>query len=82
MKLQKILLLLFLACFTIGANAQSSADLKRKKDAINRELEQLQKNLNAAEKSKKLTLAQVNTLKTQIRLRQQKIEVVNSEIKN
>jgi septal ring factor EnvC (AmiA/AmiB activator) len=82
MKLHKIFLFLVLITFASQALAQSSSELKRKKEAIQREIELLQKNLNRAASSKKLTLGEINALNAKIGLMQSKITVINSEIKN
>ena len=82
MKLYKIFLFVFLLAFASQAMAQSSAELKRKKEAIQREIELLQKNLNQAASGKKLTLGQIRALNAKIGLMQNKISVINSEIKN
>ncbi|MFP5081220.1 murein hydrolase activator EnvC family protein [Pedobacter sp. JCM 36344] len=82
MKLFKLLLILLLIFFATGAIAQSSSELKRKKEALQREIDLLQKNANIAAKSKRLTLSQINSLNAKIRLMQSKIEVINSEMKN
>jgi septal ring factor EnvC (AmiA/AmiB activator) len=82
MKLQKLLFILFLSVLTLSAVAQTESQLRRKKEAIQREIEQLQKNLNKAASGKKLTIQQINTINAQIRLRQEKIGTINSEIKN
>lgn len=77
--------LLFFLCFlvwTSAAVAQSSAELKRKKEALQREIELLQKNATKAASNKRLTLSQINALNAKIRLMQNKIGVINSEIKN
>lgn len=82
MKLQKLLFILFLSVLTLSAVAQTESQLRRKKEAIQREIEQLQKNLNKTASGKKLTIQQINTINAQIRLRQDKIGTINSEIKN
>lgn len=82
MKLQKLVFTLIFFAFALTASAQTANELKRKKEAIQREIEQLQKNLNKTASGKKLTLQQINTINTQIRLRQDKIGTINSEIKN
>ncbi|MBE5320256.1 peptidoglycan DD-metalloendopeptidase family protein [Pedobacter sp. MR2016-19] len=82
MKLQKLLFILFLSVLTFSAVAQTESQLRRKKEAIQREIEQLQKNLNKTASGKKLTIQQINTINAQIRLRQDKIGTINSEIKN
>ena len=76
---------LFFVVFTFlcaSSFAQSSIQLKRKKEALQREIELAQKNLNKTTSGKKLTLGQINALKSQIRLRQEKISTINSEMKN
>jgi septal ring factor EnvC (AmiA/AmiB activator) len=82
MKLFKLLLILFVIFLSTDAIAQSSAELKRKKEALQREIDLLQKNANIAASSKKLTLSQINSLNAKIRLMQNKIGVINSEMKN
>lgn len=82
MKLHKFLFILFLSVLTLSAVAQTESQLRRKKEAIQREIEQLQKNLNKTASGKKLTLQQINVINAQIRLRQDKIGTINSEIKN
>lgn len=82
MKLTKILLFLLFVCSASIAVAQNSAQLKKKKEAIQREIELLQRNLTKTANNKKLTLSQINALNTKISLMQNKITVINSEIKN
>lgn len=81
MKLNKALLLVVSLCFCASAFAQSSKELKRKKEALQRDIELAQRNLNKASSGKKLTLGQINAIKAQIRLRQEKISTINSEMK-
>lgn len=82
MKLHKLLLFLLFIAFAPAVFAQSSSQLKRKKEAIQREIELLQKNLNKAAQGKKLTLSEIRALSAKISLMQSKITVINSEIKN
>ncbi|WP_316737822.1 murein hydrolase activator EnvC family protein [Pedobacter aquatilis] len=82
MKLHKFLIILFLSTIALSSSAQTESQLRRKKEAIQREIEQLQKNLNKTASGKKLTLQQINAINAQIRLRQDKIGTINSEIKN
>ncbi|MGY3054643.1 septal ring factor EnvC (AmiA/AmiB activator) [Pedobacter sp. UYEF25] len=82
MKFRGGLFLLFFLFIAHSVSAQTANELRRKKEAIQREIEQLQKNLNKASSGKKLTLQQINALNAQIRLRQEKIGTVNSEIKS
>lgn len=60
----------------------SSKELTRKKEALQREIELAQKNLSKTVNGKKLTLTQINAIKSQIRLRQEKISTINSEMRN
>ena len=82
MKLYKLLFLLSFLLYASVVVAQSSAELKRKKEALQREIDLLQRNANKVAKDKRLTLSQINALNAKIRLRQNKIGVINSEIKN
>ncbi|UKT63218.1 murein hydrolase activator EnvC family protein [Pedobacter mucosus] len=82
MKLQKLAFILVFIAFAFSARAQTANELRRKKEAIQREIEQLQENLSKTTSGKKLTLQQINGLNAQIRLRQDKIGTINSEIKN
>ncbi|RYF22413.1 MAG: peptidase M23 [Flavobacteriales bacterium] len=82
MNLNKVLLLFVAVCFCANGFAQSSKELKRKKEALQREIELAQKNLKKTANGKKLTLSQINAIKAQIRLRQDKISTINSEMKN
>lgn len=82
MKLNKLLLSLLLTGLCATGFAQSSKELTRKKEALQREIELAQKNLNKTASGKKLTLTQINTIKAQVRLMQDKISTINSEMKN
>ncbi len=61
--------------------AQSSNELKKRKNTINKEIEALKKSRSKIDKSKKISLSQINLLNAQIRLREEKIGTINSEIK-
>lgn len=82
MKLHKLAFIFVFIALALSATAQTANELKRKKEAIQREIEQLQKNLSKTTSGKKLTLQQINGINTQIRLRLSKIGTINSEIKN
>ncbi|MBK8414659.1 MAG: hypothetical protein IPL22_09310 [Bacteroidetes bacterium] len=75
----KFLLLLWLLLLTIPAIPQSKKELERKTAAA-KEIDQTNKELNATAKSKKLTASQVDALKKKIKLRQQLIGTINSEL--
>ncbi len=82
--MKKLLLSLLLTAVYACTFAQSpsSKELIRKKEALQREIDLATKNLKKTESGKKLTLTQINTIKSQIRLRQEKISTINSEMKN
>ncbi|MXV17942.1 murein hydrolase activator EnvC family protein [Hufsiella ginkgonis] len=82
MRYARLLLLITGCLFLAGAaQAQTSAELKRRKDALSREIEQLNSTLNETSSSKRLSLKQISTLNAQIRLRERKINTMNSEIR-
>lgn len=81
MNLAKIVL--FFVIFGLSAQvfAQSSAELKKRKDALTREIELLNRSLQQTSSSKSLSLKQIRDLNTQIRLREEKIKTINSEVR-
>jgi septal ring factor EnvC (AmiA/AmiB activator) len=81
MKLHKLLLSLLFVLFATVVVAQTSSQLKRQKEAIQREIDLLQRNLNKTASSKQLTLGQIRALNAKIKLMQNKITVINSEMK-
>jgi septal ring factor EnvC (AmiA/AmiB activator) len=82
MKLKKLFLSLLFIGLGCTVFAQSMEQLKKNKEALDRQLELAQKNLNKTVSGKKLTLTQINTIKGQVRMYQQKISIINSEMKN
>ncbi|WP_214072082.1 peptidoglycan DD-metalloendopeptidase family protein [Mucilaginibacter sp. dw_454] len=81
MKFLKVLLLLICVFAAVHVHAQSSTELKKQRDRINDELEQLNRQLEETQNNKKSTLKQLNILKAQINLREQKITGINSEVR-
>lgn len=81
MKLSRYLFFLLIFCSVSTVYAQSSAELKRRKEALTREIESLNKTLNKTSTSKNLSLKEIRALNAQIRLREQKINTINSEVK-
>ena len=65
-----------------GVHAQSSDELKRRRDKYNEELEKLNREYEQTANDKKSTLKQLSLLKAQINLREEKINVINSEVRN
>jgi septal ring factor EnvC (AmiA/AmiB activator) len=82
MKFSKFLLISLLCLATLDTFAQSSAELKRRKDKLTSEIESLNQSLRETANSKKGTLRQLNLIKAQISLREKKINTINSEIRN
>lgn len=77
----KIIFFLLAFCFTAEVFAQSSAELRRQKEALTREIESLNRSLNQTANNKNLSLKEIRALNAQIRLRERKINVINSEVK-
>jgi septal ring factor EnvC (AmiA/AmiB activator) len=82
MKFLKIVLFLLGVFIAAGVHAQSSDELKRRRDKYNEELEKLNREYEQTASDKKSTLKQLNLLKAQINLREEKITVINSEVRN
>lgn len=61
--------------------SQSSATLKKRKETLNREIENLKRSRSKVDKSKKLSLQQIQLINAQINLREEKISTINSEVK-
>lgn len=81
MKLLKFIFLLVLIGAGTELFAQSSSELKRRKEALTREIESLNRSLNQTANNKNLSLKQIRALNAQIRLREQKINTINSEVR-
>src|SRR5690606_10915100 len=58
-----------------------SAELKKQRERLNREINLLNQSLQKTSTNKTLTLKQVNALNTQISLRERKISTISSEIR-
>ncbi|MDB5003768.1 MAG: peptidase [Mucilaginibacter sp.] len=82
MKFLKVLFFLICVFAAVQVHAQSSAELGKQRDRINHELDQLNRELQETQSNKKATLKQLSILKAQIYLREQKITVINSEVRN
>lgn len=66
----------------VNVHAQSSDELKRRRDKYNEELEKLNREYEQTANDKRSTLKQLSLLKAQINLREEKINVINSEVRN
>lgn len=81
MKFLKYILLISAVLAVQPAFSQTSAELKRRKEMLSREIESLNRSLNKTSTSKRSSLKQVKYLNAQIRLRQAKINTINSEVR-
>jgi len=81
MRFLKLVAFLVLMILGQSVSGQSSSALKKRKEAITREIEELKRSRNKIDKTKKLSLNQINLLNAQIRLREDKISTINTEIK-
>jgi septal ring factor EnvC (AmiA/AmiB activator) len=82
MKFLKIVFFLLCVFTVVNVHAQSSQELKRRRDQLTQELQQLNQEYQETASNKKLTLKQLNILKTQISIREEKINLINSEVRN
>ena len=81
MKFLKIVLFLIGVFVAVNAHAQSSDELKRRRDKYNEELEKLNREYEQTANDKRSTLKQLSLLKAQINLREEKIKTINSEVR-
>ena len=80
-KFNKFFLFIFLLMIAGGnLSAQSKKDLEKRKQQLQKEIDETNKQLQATSKSKSLTVSQVNALKKKIKLRQELIGTINSEL--
>ncbi|WP_353131926.1 peptidoglycan DD-metalloendopeptidase family protein [Pseudopedobacter sp.] len=61
--------------------SQTRAELERRKAQLNKDIEMINNTLKQTSTSKKVTLKELNALKAQIRLREEKIRTINSEVR-
>ena len=77
----KLLLIIFiLLCNPADIFAQSKKELQLKRDKLQKEINEANKQLSLLSKSKTATLSQLNALKKKINLRKELINTINSEI--
>lgn len=81
MILKKLILLFAFLLLSIHTFSQSSATLKKRKSALNREIENLKRSRSKIDKSKSISLRQIREVNAQISLREEKIKTINSEVK-
>jgi septal ring factor EnvC (AmiA/AmiB activator) len=78
----KIFILMTVLFLHFDSFAQSKKELQMKRDRLQKEIDDANKQLEILSKSKTATLAQLDALKKKINLRQQLIGTINSEINN
>ncbi|MEO8794429.1 MAG: peptidoglycan DD-metalloendopeptidase family protein [Daejeonella sp.] len=81
MRLVKFIIFLVIFCVSGQVFAQSSSELKRRKDALTREIAILNRSLKTTSSNKRLSLKQIKTLTAQIHLREEKINTINAEVR-
>lgn len=83
MKLLRIALLAIITFLSVGSLSygQTRADLERRKAQLNKDIEMINNSLKKTSSDKKVTLKELNALKAQIRLREEKIKTINSEMR-
>jgi septal ring factor EnvC (AmiA/AmiB activator) len=81
MKQFNILLILLFLTTGSGLLAQTRSELERRKAQLNKDIEMINSTLKKTASSKQVTLKQLNALRAQIRLREEKIKTINSEVR-
>jgi len=81
MRFIKLISFLVLMICLQSVFGQSSSVLKKRKEVISQEIEELKRSRGKIDKNKKISLNQINLLNSQIRLREDKIRTINTEIK-
>lgn len=81
MKFFKVVFFLIGVFIAVGVHAQSSDELKRRRDKYNEELEKLNREYEQTANDKRSSLKQLSLLKAQINLREQKISNINSQVR-
>lgn len=81
MQYLRLLPLFLLFFFPYKVFSQSSSALKKRKEAITKEIAILKQTRSKIDRSKKISLSQISLINAQIRLREDKIGTINSEIR-
>src|SRR5690606_13676327 len=81
MDFKKIILSIIPILFLVGLSfGQSSLELKKQRERLDREISELQKVLSAKTQEKLLSQREVSALSRQLKLREDKISTINSEL--
>ncbi|MBV8390283.1 MAG: peptidase M23, partial [Mucilaginibacter sp.] len=81
MKFFKVVFFLIGLFIAVGVHAQSSKELKERREKYNEELEKLNREYEQTVNDKRSSLKQLSLLKAQINLREQKISNINSQVR-
>jgi septal ring factor EnvC (AmiA/AmiB activator) len=81
MKFLKVVFFVIGVFIAVGVHAQSSDELKRRRDKYNEELDKLNREYEQTVNDKRSSLKQLSLLKAQINLREQKIGNINSQVR-
>src|SRR5579862_2851567 len=84
MKFLKLFLLIIIGLFLAGhvqAQQPGSEELKKRVAKYNEELQQLNQEYEETANNKRSSLKQLNNLKAQIEIREQKINSINSQVR-
>ncbi|RKD12355.1 peptidase M23 [Pelobium manganitolerans] len=81
MRYLKAVFFVFFLLTGLQVFAQSRAELERRKAQLNKDIEMINRTLSKTSSEKRGTLKQLNALRAQIRLREEKIKTINSEIR-
>lgn len=76
-----VIVLIFVLLGASKGFAQSSSELKKQREQLNQQLEKLNADLEQTTKSKKFTIKQLEAIKAQISLREDKIKNISSSIR-
>ncbi len=79
-RLKILFVIIFSLCIST-AFAQTRAELERRKAQLNEDIESINSTLRKTSTNKRVTLKQLNALRAQIRLREEKIRTINSEVR-
>ncbi len=82
MKFLKVFFFLILVVAAFNVRAQTPAELKHQKEILTQQLDDLNRQYEETANNKRASIKQLTLLKQQINLRAQKIEVINSEVRN
>ncbi len=77
----KFVLIVLLVSVASSLFAQTRTELERRKAQLNKDIEMINNTLRKTSSNKRVTLKELNALKAQIRLREEKIKTINSEIR-